>query len=480
MREILLSIGVCSVALMLVACGGGGGSSTASISDERLSFPRQANRHYGVGGLSAPTTADARQMPIYHDGRHLVVGVDQGTGRIGGLPTVSERGDVTVRHGRLSDGVGSSTLSVYLADAVKDGRAVRRYASSPQVRSIGSATAQERARLVAAVQLVNAALPAGAKMRVGSPLPGFSLRDTVSGSGRRFVSGNEHDNTIHVEFLSCAAYYGCPGGSGATTWNHPRANGVANSYIQMSRGVPAYNNPRWNTILLAHEMLHALGLYSGDHVSVRFDTIMEATNDIYDTAQGIPQPLSLLYPVDREAMRALYGRLGNGDSPTSFGPWESSSWHVVGVGKYAAFGVRLANGYAEPWAYGRRPATTLANNRSLSGSATWEGSLLGLTPSAEAVAGDAEIGVNLTTMRGAADFTALESWAARSAPGEAGTGTQWLDGDLGYTISVRGNTFKQTGGDAGTLTGIFVGRSHEGAAGTLERSDLTAAFGASR
>ena len=55
-------------------------------------------------------------------------------------------------------------------------------------------------------------------------------------------------------------------------------------------------------------------------------------------------------------------------------------------------------------------------------------------------------------------------------PGAAGTGTQWLDGDLGYAIAVRGNTFAETGGDDGRLTGIFTGQSHEGAAGTLERS----------
>ena len=35
-------------------------------------------------------------------------------------------------------------------------------------------------------------------------------------------------------------------------------------------------------------------------------------------------------------------------------------------------------------------------------------------------------------------FTNLETWAARTVPGEAGTGTRWLDGDLGYTIAVRG------------------------------------------
>ena len=83
-------------------------------------------------------------------------------------------------------------------------------------------------------------------------------------------------------------------------------------------------------------------------------------------------------------------------------------------------------------------------------------------------------------MTGRTVFTNLESWAANAAPGAAGTGTQWLDGDLGYAIAGRGNTFRETGGNAGRLTGIVTGQSHEGAAGTLERSDLTAAFGASR
>ena len=42
------------------------------------------------------------------------------------------------------------------------------------------------------------------------------------------------------------------------------------------------------------------------------------------------------------------------------------------------------------------------------------------------------------------------------------------------------NAFRETGGDDGLLTGIFTGANHEGAAGTLERDDLTAAFGAAR
>lgn len=145
----------------------------------------------------------------------------------------------------------------------------------------------------------------------------------------------------------------------------------------------------------------------------------------------------------------------------------------------------MRNGYAEAWAHGYHPGEFccdfgLGNNPALSGSVTWNGVLLGLTPDAAAVAGDAAISVNIASMTGRADFTGLETWNANAAPGAVGTGAIWLDGDLGYTIAVRGNTFRETGGDAGTLTGIFTGRAHDGAAGTLECSDLTAAFGASR
>ena len=45
---------------------------------------------------------------------------------------------------------------------------------------------------------------------------------------------------------------------------------------------------------------------------------------------------------------------------------------------------------------------------------------------------------------------------------------------------MSGNTFVQTGGDEGYLTGGFFGESHEAMGGTLEREDLTAAFGGER
>ena len=223
---------------------------------------------------------------------------------------------------------------------------------------------------------------------------------------------------------------------------------------------------------MAHELLHTLGI--GGHPPASFDTIMEATNRVYDYTQGSRHPASLLYPIDREARRALYGPLRDSTDPQQLGPWSSSSEHFFVSNEYGAFGVARRNGYAEPWAYGTAPATDLAANRRLSGSASWAGILVGFTPTARRVAGNAGIAVNLASMAGTAAFTGLATIEG------GGLTTQWGDGDLRYTIAVRGNTFRETGGDAGRLTGIFAGRSHEAAGGTLERTDLTASFGAVR
>ena len=120
------------------------------------------------------------------------------------------------------------------------------------------------------------------------------------------------------------------------------------------------------------------------------------------------------------------------------------------------------------------------DNETLSGSATWNGALLGVTSSSDTVAGDASLSVNLASLDGRIDFTGLEKWEVNEAPGAAGSGSTWGDGDLGYTIRVRGNTFIQTGGDDGKVTGAFFGAAHEAMGGVLERADLAAGFGGKR
>ena len=74
----------------------------------------------------------------------------------------------------------------------------------------------------------------------------------------------------------------------------------------------------------------------------------------------------------------------------------------------------------------------------------------------------------------------MEHWGAKAAPGRAGTGARWGDGDLEYSIEVRGNSFQRTGGDDGEVAGAFFGPAHEAMGGVLERSDLAAGFGGVR
>jgi hypothetical protein len=135
---------------------------------------------------------------------------------------------------------------------------------------------------------------------------------------------------------------------------------------------------------------------------------------------------------------------------------------------------------SQPWAIGPIPETNLTDNAGLQGSATWRGHLLGFTPDVEVVAGSAKLGVDLATLDGSLSFTDLESWGTGEAPGDVGTGQRWGDGDLAYDVTVRGNTFVQTGGDDGIVTGAFFGQAHEAMGGVLERNDLTAAFGGNR
>ena len=494
------------LALMLAACGAGGGDGTSGMMtdtvveqpepepepqpepDARLPFPLEAWRqnplfttqHYGIEHTPAQTNADAWHAPIYHDTtchamagdcdptsnmapkRRLFVGVDQGES-VGALPIIGERGAFDVRHGRVNDGAGAGTVNAYLDEMV--GRFATgiplRYRRRPLVWFGGTTDTHDINRLVRAVQLVNAALPSEFKMRMPSA--------TATSSGP--------DEGIYVEFMPASEF---PLDAWGTTRNISFGgpdDSLISADVLISKDYSS-NGDRQAVILLAHELIHALGM-SDSHVAPHFDSIMEVSRSIYATRQDNPQPMSLLYPVDREALRALYGGHLDAD-PGGFGPWASTSTHVHANGEHAAFGVAMRNGYAEPWAHGYLPDSDLADNPALTGTATWTGALLGFTPDAAPVAGDAALSVDLDTLDGRADFTNLESWATGQAPGETGSGMTWHDGDLGYSIAVSGNTFKQTGGDDGILTGAFFGESHEGMGGTLERDDLTAAFGGKR
>lgn len=502
---------ILAAALLLYACGGGGGGSPvttlppAPVSpggptvepdlpvtapppepvspsgptlDPDPGPPLLPFPHIQSGGIGMPAftlrplpnqdVADLHRIPVYQDTERLLVGIDQTSTHIGTLPAAGHRGDTTILHGSLNDGAPTDAVARYIRQALPNG--TRRFAKTPTVRFVGDVSDQTLIdRTLAGIRFVNAALPEHQRIRVPSLQPVARTGHHTAFGTSYSADGTAETNTIYIEFVDQL-----DGAGRAARWPPSPDPTIDHAYISLKRSSLGRDVYLLALNLVTHELLHALGF---EHVPSDLVSIIDARSG---ATHWPKQPLSILHSLDREALRILYTRLEIGADPTTFGPWASTSVHIAGNGPYANFGVALRNGYAEPWAYGLKPATALSDNPALSGTATWNGSLTGLTPTASSVIGDASIGVNLATMTGTAEFTGLESWDAGTAPGAAGSGAPWLDGDLAYTISVHGNTFRETGGDTGMVTGVFTGQSHEGVAGTLERSDLTAAFGGSR
>ena len=463
-----------SVSTSASGCVDSCASSGGPWADDRTPAPEPEN---GPDNLPARNlTTIAGQAPAFYTGSLLFVGVDQGREVVGDIDRtgriISRRGEFDVRYARLNRRPGEASaadlLDDYLEESarlelVSSGRpSVMRFDVPPVVSFGGSAlTSTDIELLTIAVQLVNTALPLEWRIQMPSMTPSPE------------PDRNERDGTIYVEFASrsrVAALHG-PRTLGVAGGERFSDGTVAFGTIMMSESYRDYGD-RDAVVVLAHELIHTLGL---GHVE-RQPSIMASVIDRFP--RNIPR--SLLYSIDRQALRALYGRMQPGDPTTDFGYWSDASTHLFGDGLHVAFGVSWRNGYGEPWAFGGAPLTDLADNPRLRGSASWEGALLGFTPEVAPVAGDALLLIHLDSLLGSAHFTNLESWDTGRTPGAAGSGELWGDGDLGYLIAVHGNTFMQTGGDDGYLTGAFFGESHEGMGGTLEREDLTAAFGGTR
>ena len=478
-----------AAATVLAACGGGGSGNTARTPSTASpttapTFDRsQATRAYRSGPTVAgfasnePTNTDAT-------GRIAVVGgVNQSRmlrydqQRSGctlqscyPVSIVGRHGSAEVGHLRLRDGVSANELLRYLrADADFRGGAVRRWGNTPPVvRMIQGSTDRDRFETLNAVRLVNSALPTSWQLR---------FDDTPAAHDGRLTPG-----VIEVAFAPRERWPNgvCGGnaiGCGVTSTESGRVVAGA-ALVDPTRA----SGERERVSILLHEILHTLG--RGHVGPTAFpDSVMHPNID-----DGVSEWLILNY-LDEAALHAIYSRLAPG-TPTgdlnyqTLGPWNDVSTHIWGrigyiPGRFEAviFGAAWQNGNVRPYAMALDPS---ALPQGLTGNARWSGRMLGLTPRAEAVAGAADMTVQLRTLRGALDFTGLEKWSAHAAPGAIGTGSQWGDGDLNYRIAVQGAVFHETGGDAGKVTGIFYGSNQQKIGGTLRRHDLAAGFGAQR
>ena len=438
--------------------------------------------------LPLQTPLQAGQAPVVALVNRVHVGADVAP-PADALTEATLHGDARVAHGSLQDGVGAAELIAYLeADAasyqedeagIPEGPLLRFGMTPPTVRVADGTPPALVDETVRAVQAINAALPRDWQLGF-SPDPAPSATDMPS-SGEIVVAfarqadwpADAMPPTGEDIGLALPKYSITPTGDPAAPFRIEIGAGLVFVDHTQTEGLERLG-------VIAHELIHLLG--RGHVDASRFPgTIM---------VDGGSEELSehILHPLDREALLAAYGRLEPGSMPgdiaTELGDWADASLHVRGTvdmeAGEIAFGAALRNGLGQPWATGPSPDTALADNTALSEDVSWSGRLLGLTPNAETVAGAAALSVNLAAMAGMAEFTALEHWAADAPPGDLGTGAMWYDGKLSYTIEVRGNTFVQTGGDDGTVTGAFFGPAHEGMGGVLERDDLSAGFGGNR
>ena len=445
--------------------------------------------------LPLQTPLHAGQAPIVAIGDTIHVGADVAP-PADALPGAALHGDARVAHGSVQDGIGAAELIAYLeadssppqtgeeedgmpADTIIEVPLLRFGATPPTVRVANGTPAELVDETVRVVQAINAALPRDWQLGFSpDPAPAGTLQPA--------------DGEILVAFArqedwptDAVPPYGEDIGLADPKYSIEQTGDPELPFrIEITAGRVFVDHTQTSGLerlgVIAHEIIHLLG--RGHVDPIRFPGTI--------TVAGGSEELTghILHPLDREALLAVYGRLEPetvpADLATELGDWADTSLHVRGSIETEsgdiAFGAALRNGLVQPWASGPSPHAALADNAALSGSVSWSGRLLGLTPEAETVAGAAELSVDLATLAGTADFTGLEQWAADAAPGALGTGTMWHDGDLRYDIEVRRNTFVQTGGDDGSVTGAFFGPGHEGMGGVLERDDLSAGFGGRR
>ena len=164
--------------------------------------------------------------------------------------------------------------------------------------------------------------------------------------------------------------------------------------------------------VVAHEILHAWGM--GAHADPDAYTNVLLVPILPPNLHEVPRPW---LTVEGEALLAEIkitpGTRVSDLTVADLGPWEEDGFHLVGQASLDGtsagamqFGAGYRNGLGRPWASGPVPATELRKNSEVSGrrTATWIGSLLGFTGTGRPVAGEAEIGIDLSSLSGRAEF----------------------------------------------------------------------------
>ena len=214
------------------------------------------------------------------------------------------------------------------------------------------------------------------------------------------------------------------------------------------------NTQEYAVQAMVHEILHAMGLMGHPHhMHTSVLSYQHASTNVLDNVPLID--VAVLYDMN------------------GWGRWSGSIQTLVDTVDGTQFGVhRLASTSGSvdiPWV--DAGFLSAPYESALRGTASWSGSLVGMTSQSSAVAGDADLRVNFVTSKGRARFHSIRHW----------NGNMWNRRGWSYDLYVNGTYFDSNDPDGiPDVAGAFYGLDAEVAAGTLQRPEITAAFGAER
>ncbi len=474
-----------------------------------------------IPDLMEPETSgfNAIQAPIIDIGDALHIGANVAPSADQLTAAVDYNG-VSVSSGQVQDGVGADRILEYLYTQVS-GSAVglATFPGRPTVRLVEGKSEEITGYVARTVQQINASLPYEKRILFSQePAPPLTAIVNVP-DGQIFVDlassaedWNLRNPGHHPATLAFSNFDTVQEFNSATQRWENRSMRAA--YVWIDSKAILNSAQVWNPDILDWEIkvlespvtegVTVQKLFSEEHIflSIMYELIIALGFWQYVDNASFPDSIKnnfsiqQLPKIDSEALLAAISRFEPGTLPEeltaeNLGSWDDTSFHLLGALDFqggrinykdwrVSFGVAIRNGLAQPWASGLKSEINLTDNSALPETVIWNGALLGVTPSAETVTGGARLAVELASLDGQLDFTNMEKWGVKEAPGAVGGGTMWGEGDLGYTIKVSENSFVQTGGDEGQVTGTFFGPAHEGMGGVLERADLAAGFGGKR
>ena len=378
-------------------------------------------------------------------------------------------------------GVSESKMIAYLQEMVQGpwgpagnqfGEGVKGFflwQNAPVVRTETGAHPEYRRMVERAVDQLNDWLPVENRMVMGESTDRQPQGATTKGYGP--VTWEVPEGEIHVSFR-----YAFSGGvqHPLTSMSHGPLLGTRITSMVASLVEIAPDRLGGHSLygVIMHELIHALGLQG--HVSEvdHPDTLMPNVS-----IRGLPNEAGLqdIPRIDGEALMTAYSRYTDAESKDdinseSLGVWASGipaiSAKIRMEGGDISFGAEYRSQWVRAWDEGPMPSAPLSES-GLTGTATWDGDLIGFTDSGVSAHGDAEITIEMQTMTGDAEFSNIMSQEVSWGP------------DLLYSISVNGNYLTATDTND-SLTGQFRGSNHEAVTGALATNNLTGAFGATR